>query len=73
MKTTNYYIFLISFFLAGTISIKGQTWPLNSNNELSSAFGPRNLGDVEYEETPDYGEDPYDYDSHGGWAALYNS
>lgn len=60
MKMTNYYMFFASIIFVGVISINGQTWPLNSNNELSSAFGPRNLGNE------DYPGDNYDYDFHPG-------
>ena len=39
---------------------QGQTWPLNTPDQLSSAFGPRNMGTAEY---PDIN---YNYDFHAG-------
>jgi len=58
MKTVSSYL-LTLLWLIFEIA-RGQTWPLNTPDQLSSAFGPRNLGTAEY---PDTG---YDYDFHAG-------
>lgn len=42
------------------------TWPIGTTDDMSSSFGPRNMGDVEYGVTPEEGQDPYDYDFHRG-------
>ena len=53
--------FLVAIYLAFvTATGLSQTWPIGTADDLSSAFGPRNLGTAEY---PNSG---YDYDFHRG-------
>ena len=54
-KFTVLYMFLLSNVVLGA------WWPLNTTDELSSAFGPRNMGTSNDPSSPDY-----DYDFHGG-------
>jgi|GEM_PF-6652218 len=50
----------VIFFVVFSSNLYGQTWPIGTVDNMSSSFGPRNLGSMEY---PNSG---YDYDWHGG-------
>ncbi|MCH8068334.1 MAG: right-handed parallel beta-helix repeat-containing protein, partial [Candidatus Marinimicrobia bacterium] len=59
MKTVFNYV-ASSIIIALSLA-QAQTWPLNNQDKLSSAFGPRNKSD-----TAEYPDQGYDYDFHAG-------
>lgn len=58
----NFIVSITTFIIIGALTKSmAITWPLNTTDELSSAFGPRNL-----HPTAEFGEQGYDYDFHAG-------